>query len=123
MEDCAPSIFLGSWALMALYLCVRFYIFDRPILKEYVFKLKRGPHLLESCLCATRDGFPPIAREMHPSFENLAVIDITRLHVYLMEIHHDTSLMFILEDDSISLVSRAYICSCLGEGDKTMVSC
>jgi hypothetical protein len=33
-----------------------------------------------------------------------------------MDIHHDTSLRFILEDDSISLTSRACICSCLGKG-------
>jgi hypothetical protein len=36
MEDCAPSTFLGSWALVALYLGFRFCIFDRPILEEYV---------------------------------------------------------------------------------------
>jgi hypothetical protein len=29
MEDCAPFAFLVSWALVALYLCFRFYIFDR----------------------------------------------------------------------------------------------
>jgi hypothetical protein len=36
MEDYAPSAFLGGWALVALYLCSRFRIFDRPILEEYV---------------------------------------------------------------------------------------
>jgi hypothetical protein len=36
MEDYASFVFLRSRALMALYLCVRFYVFDRPILKEYV---------------------------------------------------------------------------------------
>jgi hypothetical protein len=36
MEDYAPSIFLNSWAFMALYLCSRFHIFDRHVLKEYV---------------------------------------------------------------------------------------
>jgi hypothetical protein len=36
MEDYAPSIFLGCWALVALYLCFRFCIFDRPVLEEYV---------------------------------------------------------------------------------------
>jgi hypothetical protein len=53
---------------------------------------------------------------MHPSFESLAVIDTTRLHVYLMDIHHDTSLMSILEDDSISLASKIHIHFCLGKG-------
>jgi hypothetical protein len=33
----------------------------------------------------------------------------------LMEIHHNTSLKSILEDDSISLASVAHIC-CLGKG-------
>jgi hypothetical protein len=37
MENCAPSTFLRNWALVALYLCFRFHIFDRLILEEYVF--------------------------------------------------------------------------------------
>ncbi len=37
MEDCAPSIFLGSWAFVASYLCFRFCIFDKLVLEEYVF--------------------------------------------------------------------------------------
>jgi len=46
MEDCAPSIFLGNWALMVPYLCFKFHIFNRPILEEYVSQVERGPHLL-----------------------------------------------------------------------------
>ncbi len=46
MEDCAPSIFLGNCALMVMYLCFRFRICDRLVLKEYVFQVKGGPHLL-----------------------------------------------------------------------------
>jgi hypothetical protein len=34
----------------------------------------------------------------------------------LMDIHHDTSLRSILEDDSISLASKTCICFCLGKG-------
>jgi hypothetical protein len=45
MEDCAPSIFLGNWALVAPYLCFRFCIFDRPILEKYVSQIERGPTL------------------------------------------------------------------------------
>ncbi len=45
MEDCAASIFLKSWALVTLYLCSRFHIFDKPILKEYVSQVEGGPHL------------------------------------------------------------------------------
>jgi hypothetical protein len=36
MEDYAPSTFLGCWALVALYLCSKFRVFDRPVLEEYV---------------------------------------------------------------------------------------
>jgi hypothetical protein len=45
-KDCAPSTFLRSWALMALYLWFRFCIFDRPILEEYVYQIKGGAHFL-----------------------------------------------------------------------------
>jgi hypothetical protein len=46
MEDYAPFVFLGYWVLVALYLCVRFHILDRPTLKEYVFQVGGGgPHL------------------------------------------------------------------------------
>jgi hypothetical protein len=45
MENCAPSTFLRSWALVASYLCYKFSIFDRPILEEYVFQVEGGPHL------------------------------------------------------------------------------
>jgi len=31
------SVFLGSWALVASYLCSKFCITNRPILEEYVF--------------------------------------------------------------------------------------
>jgi len=41
-EDCAPSTFIGNWALVAPYLCIRFRIFDRPILEDYVFQIKGG---------------------------------------------------------------------------------
>ncbi len=53
---------------------------------------------------------------MHLSFENLVVIGTLGLHASLIDIHHNTSLKSILEDESISLASRAHICSCLGKG-------
>ncbi len=37
MEECALSVFLGSWLVVVPYLCSRFCIFDRFLLKEYVF--------------------------------------------------------------------------------------
>jgi hypothetical protein len=73
MENCAPSIFLGSWDLVVPYLCSKFCIFYRPVLEEYVSQVKGGPHLLQSCLRATQDNFPPIVREMHLFFESLVV--------------------------------------------------
>jgi hypothetical protein len=44
---------------------------------------------------------------MHPYFESLAVIGAPSLQASLMAIHHYTSLRSILEDDSISLTSKA----------------
>jgi len=79
-------------------------------------KLKGGPHLLQSSLCVTLNGLTFAVKDMHPSFESLVVIDTRGLQVFLMDNHHDTSFRFILEDDSISLASRAHICSCLGKG-------
>jgi len=36
MEDCILSTFIGSWALVAPYLCFKFYIFYILVLEEYV---------------------------------------------------------------------------------------
>jgi len=46
MEDCVPFIFLGSWVLMALYLCFNFCIFYKPILEKYVSHVEGGSHFL-----------------------------------------------------------------------------
>jgi hypothetical protein len=43
MEDYAPSTFLKSWVLVALYLCFRFHIFDNLFWMNMFFKLK-GAH-------------------------------------------------------------------------------
>jgi hypothetical protein len=53
---------------------------------------------------------------MHPFFENLGVIGTLDLHASLINIHHNTSLKSILEDDSISSISRFHICFCLSKG-------
>ncbi len=116
MEDYAPYAFIGNQALVAPYLCARFRIFYRPILEEYVFQIEGGPHMLQNCLHATKDGFHPIVRVMHLSFESLTITTTPCLHASLMDIHHDTSLRFILEDDSISSTFKACICSCSSKG-------
>jgi len=46
MEDCAPSIFIRSWVLVASYLCSRFHVFDRLVLEVYVSQVEGGPYLL-----------------------------------------------------------------------------
>ncbi len=74
MEDYVPFALLGSWALVAPYLCFKFRIFDKPILEKYVSQVEGGPHLFQSCLCATQNDLPLIIREMHPSFESLIAI-------------------------------------------------
>ncbi len=92
-------------------------------MEEYVFQVEGGPHLLQSCLRAAQDGFPFVANEMHPSFENMIVIIVSSLQTFLMDIHHNSSLRSILEDDSISLASKSCIRSYSGKGAKAMVGC
>jgi len=53
---------------------------------------------------------------MNLSFESLAVTNVLNLYEFLMDIHHNTSLTSILEENSISSTSRAHICSCSGKG-------
>jgi len=73
MEDCALSVFLESWTLVVSYFRYRFRIFDRPLLKEYVFQIEGSPHLFQSCLHVVQDNFLPIATKINPSFESLVV--------------------------------------------------
>ncbi len=116
MKFCAPFVFLRSWALVVLYSCSRFYIFYWHVLEEYIFQVQRSPHLFQSCFHVVWDSCPPITRKMHSYFENLIVTNTLNQQVSLMDTHHDTSFRSILEDDSISLASKACICSCLGKG-------
>ncbi len=53
---------------------------------------------------------------MHPSFESLIITSTPSIYAYLMDIHHNTSLRSILENDSIFSTSIAHICSCSGKG-------
>jgi hypothetical protein len=53
---------------------------------------------------------------MHPSFNNLPIINVLGLYASLMDIHHDTFFRFILEDDYISSMFRARIHYCSDEG-------
>ncbi len=117
-EDCAPFIYLGSWALVLPYFYFRFCIFNKLVLEEYVSQVEGGPHLFLSCLHTTQNDLILATKEMHPSFESLVVINTPSLHASLMDIHHDTSLGFILEDDSISLASRICIRFCSAKGIK-----
>ncbi len=74
--------------------------------------------MLQSCLRVAQDDFPLAVREIHLYFESLAITDASGLQTSLMDIHHDTSFRFILEDDSISLASKARIHSCSNKGAK-----
>jgi hypothetical protein len=49
-------------------------------------------------------------------FESLIIIGAPILQASLMDLHHDTSLRFILEDDSISFISTAHIHFRLSKG-------
>jgi hypothetical protein len=53
---------------------------------------------------------------MHLSFESLVGVNARGLEASLMDVHHNTSFKSILEDDSISLTSKAHICFCSGKG-------
>ncbi len=79
MEDCAPFAFLESWALVVVYLCSKFRIFDGPILEEYVSHVEKGPHLFQSCLCVMRNGLFLATKKMHPFFESLIIIGTSGL--------------------------------------------
>ncbi len=57
-----------------------------------------------------------VIRDMHLFKKSLTITNTPGLYASLMDIHHDTSLRFIFEDDSISPTSRACIRSCLGKG-------
>jgi hypothetical protein len=46
---------------------------------------------------------------MHLSFESLVITHAPNLHASLMDVHHNTSLRSILEDDSISSTCRTHI--------------
>jgi hypothetical protein len=110
MEDYALFVFLRNWVLVGLYLCFKFCMFNRFILEEYVSQVEKAPHLFQSCFCAIRDSLPLAIKVMHPSFESLVVTNAPSLHASLMNIHHNTSFRFILEDDSISSTSKTCIC-------------
>jgi hypothetical protein len=53
---------------------------------------------------------------MHHSIEKLAIFNVPSLHASLMDTHHDTSSRSILEDDFISLTSKADVCFCSSKG-------
>jgi len=79
-------------------------------------KLRRDPHLFQSCLRVVQNGFPLATREMQPFFKNLAIIDALGIQASFMDFHHNTSLRSILEYDPISSTFRTYIHFCLGKG-------
>jgi len=53
---------------------------------------------------------------MHLVFKSLVITNAPSLQAPLMDIHHDTSLRSILEDNSISSSLRAHIHFCLSKG-------
>lgn len=121
---CRPFIYKGSypicfsrrWVLVVSYLCSKFCIFNKPILEEYVSQIEGGPHLFQSCLHVVQDSFPPAVRNIHLSFESLAITNAPNLQTFVMDIHHNTSFESILEDYSISSISSAHIRFCSNEG-------
>jgi len=64
----------------------------------------------------TRDNIPSVIKNMHIFKKKWQLLTPSSLKAFLMDIHHNTSFKFILEDDSISSTSKACICFCLGKG-------
>jgi hypothetical protein len=56
-----------------------FFIFDKFVLKEYIFQVDKSPHLFQSRLCGVRNDFPLTIKKTHPFFESLTIIDTTSL--------------------------------------------
>ncbi len=116
MEDCAPIYFFKGIGLSWFRICASFAFSIDPLWRNMFIKLRGAPHLLQLCFCATQSNLPPTTRKMHPSFESLVITGTWGLHASLMDIHHDASFRFILEDDSISLASKTCIRSCSNKG-------
>ncbi len=72
--------------------------------------------MFQSCLIVMRNGFFHVTRDMHFLKKSLTITNTLGLYASFMDIHHNTSLRFIFEDDSISPTSRACIHFCLGKG-------
>ncbi len=53
---------------------------------------------------------------MHPCFESVVIVIALNLHASFMDIHHNTSIKYILKNDFIFSTSRARIRSCFGYG-------
>jgi hypothetical protein len=109
------SSFLGSWTLWLCFCVLGFVFLIDPFWKNMFLRLRGGAHMFQSCLHVVQNGLLPTIREIHLSFENLVIINALNLHASLMDIHHDTSLRYIFEDDSISLAFRARIHSHLSK--------
>ncbi len=122
MKVCASIAFLRRWALMALYLCFRFCIFNRPSLENDVSQVEGAP-LVSIILTWSTKCLPLGLNEMHIffwEFDNYCVLD---LHASLMDIHHNTSIRSMLENKFIFLTSKTYIRFLFGQGGKAMVGC
>jgi hypothetical protein len=88
---------------MALYLCFKFHIFNRFILKEYVFQIDEGLIFFNHVFVQLKITFLLYLKKCIFFFESLTIIGILSLRAFLMNIHHDTSFRFILEEDFIFL--------------------
>ncbi len=112
-----PCLFF--WGVEFWWLCIcapGFVCLINSFWKSMFFQVEKAPHLFQSCFCAIRDSLCPAIKVMHPSFESLVVTNTLSLHAYFMDIHHDKSFRFILEDDSICSTSKTCIRFCLNKG-------
>jgi hypothetical protein len=70
-----------------------------------------------------QDGLPFVIREIHFLKKKLAIINAPSLQASLIDVYHDISFRFILEDDSISLTSKSLHSFLFRQGGRVMVGC
>jgi len=101
---------------VVLYLCFKFRIFNRFILKEYIFQIDEGFIFFNHVFVQLKITFLLYLKKCIFFFESLTIIGILSLRAFLMNIHHDTSFRFILEEDFIFLTFKICNRSCLNKG-------
>jgi hypothetical protein len=109
-----PFTFLGSWALVTLYLCFSF-LFPIDYFWRVCFSSWKGPTPFLIMLTCSAEWFSSYNKGDAPFFWESSSYRRPKSMASFMDIHHDTFYKSILEADSISSTSTGRICSSLGK--------